>query len=187
MTLLFLHEAPTHSLYKMPSPPACHVWGGGESAFGQMSTTTPPQWPAPEGKQTFLSTNLACLLAFERRAAGPSHTPFSNSTSVSSQLKKDLMGSDRDVARVWTCGRGWAVARTWAVPIRAGLLKTAGQSGYDPGPWSHTHLSLRCCPPHSLWMDPLANSLASQSLSFFICKMSLNMVPALKGNTINIK
>ena len=36
-----------------------------------------PQWPASEIKQTSLSTNLACLLAFERRAAGP-HMPFSN-------------------------------------------------------------------------------------------------------------
>ena len=180
MTLLFCMWPPTHSLYRCSHPLLAGCGVVGESAFGQI-------WPAPEGKQTFLSTNLACSLAFERRAARPPHTPFGKSTSVSSQLKKDLMGSDRDVARVWTCGRGWAVARTWAVPIRAGRLKPAVQSGYDRGHWSHTHLSLRCYPPRSLWMDPLADSLASQSLSFFICKMSLNMVPALKGNTVNIK
>ena len=50
------------------------LWRGwGESAFGQMSATLPPQLPASEIKQTFLSTNLACLLAFERQAARPHH------------------------------------------------------------------------------------------------------------------
>ena len=38
---------------------------GGELAFGQMSVTFPYQMLASEIKQTFLSTNLACLVAFE--------------------------------------------------------------------------------------------------------------------------
>ena len=45
---------------------------GGESAFGQESPTlTLPKLPASKIKQTFLSSNLASLLVFERRAAGP--------------------------------------------------------------------------------------------------------------------
>ena len=38
---------------------------GGELAFGQMSVILPSQLLASEIKQTFLSTNLACLVAFE--------------------------------------------------------------------------------------------------------------------------
>ena len=43
-----------------------------ELDFRQMSTTHPhpSQLPASEIEQTFLSTNLACFLAFEQRAAG---------------------------------------------------------------------------------------------------------------------
>ena len=53
---------------------------GGESAFGQTSATLHTSSPASQLlasdiEQTFLSTNLACLLAFEQRAAGPTtHT-----------------------------------------------------------------------------------------------------------------
>ena len=46
--------------------------GGCESAFGQMSTL-PSQLLASEMKQTFLSTNLACLLTSGQWAAAP-HT-----------------------------------------------------------------------------------------------------------------
>ena len=43
-----------------------------ESAFEQTSAPHPrPQLPASEIKQTFLSANSACLLAFEQRAARP--------------------------------------------------------------------------------------------------------------------
>ena len=45
--------------------------GGGELAFRQTFASPTPQLPASEIKQTFLSTNLACLLAFEQPAAGP--------------------------------------------------------------------------------------------------------------------
>ena len=48
-------------------------WGG-ESAFGQMSTTLPPQLPATKLKQIFLSTKLACLLALRQQAVRPTHT-----------------------------------------------------------------------------------------------------------------
>ena len=48
--------------------------GAGESAFGQMSTTLPPQFPATELKQIFLSTKLACLLALRQQAVRPTHT-----------------------------------------------------------------------------------------------------------------
>ena len=49
---------------------------GGESAFGQESTLSPspsppPRLPASKIKQTFLSTYLVSLLAFEWPAAGP--------------------------------------------------------------------------------------------------------------------
>ena len=43
---------------------------GGESAFDRC-LHTPPQLLASEIKQTFLSTNLACSLAFKQQAAGP--------------------------------------------------------------------------------------------------------------------
>ena len=68
MTMLFQHIHPLFCLWKL-SPPACQ--GGGQSAFGQMSATLPhSQLPASKMRQTFLSTNLACLLAFEQQAAG---------------------------------------------------------------------------------------------------------------------
>ena len=49
---------------------------GGKLTFGQMSAFFPPQLVASEIKKIFLSTNLACLLAFERQAAGL--LPFNN-------------------------------------------------------------------------------------------------------------
>lgn len=53
-------------------------WGSGDSAFVWTSTSLhPTQSLASEIKQTFLSTNLACLLASEWGAARPTH-PFSN-------------------------------------------------------------------------------------------------------------
>ena len=54
--------------------------GVGESAFGQTSATLPLQLSTSEMKQTFLSTNLACLLAFEQQAARP-HTLLSATLS----------------------------------------------------------------------------------------------------------
>ena len=48
-------------------PLAQLVTGGSwESAFGQTSALPCPQLPASEIKQTFLSTSLGCLLAFEQ-------------------------------------------------------------------------------------------------------------------------
>ena len=53
-------------------PPDCPQGGWGESAFGQASALPPlPQLPASKIKQTFLSTNLASLLAFVQQAAAP--------------------------------------------------------------------------------------------------------------------
>ena len=72
--MLFLHVT-RPSVYKSSCPIGCRAWGR-ESAFGQMSTTPTSQLPASEIKRMFLSTNLACLLAFEWLAAGPhAHTP----------------------------------------------------------------------------------------------------------------
>ena len=63
---------PPHSVYKSSH----RLLFGVELAFGQMSATPTPQMPATEIKQMFLSTNLACLLAFEWQAAGlHEHTP----------------------------------------------------------------------------------------------------------------
>ena len=61
--MLFLHGGP---------PSACCplIVSAGESAFGHESPS-PPQLLASKIKQTFLSTNLAFLLAFEQKAAGP--------------------------------------------------------------------------------------------------------------------
>ena len=56
------------AVYKSSCPAGCQ-WG--KSAFGQMSATLSPELPASEIKQTFLSPNPACLLAFVQRAAGP--------------------------------------------------------------------------------------------------------------------
>ena len=47
-----------------------HV-AGRKSAFGQMSATLPLWFPASEIKQTFLSIDLASLLASEWQAARP--------------------------------------------------------------------------------------------------------------------
>ena len=60
------------SVYKSSCPQV--AGGGGESAFGEMFTTLAPQLSASEIKQTFLTTNLACLLAFGQRAARPTPT-----------------------------------------------------------------------------------------------------------------
>ena len=72
MTVLFLHVVP-------PSPWPLSITAlaplvasrQGELAFRQMSATHYPQWSASEIKQTFLSTNLACLLTLGQWAAGP--------------------------------------------------------------------------------------------------------------------
>ena len=51
--------------------------GHGESAcLWTHAHHPPPQLTASEIKQTFLSPNLACLLAFEWRAAGPPRHTF---------------------------------------------------------------------------------------------------------------
>ena len=63
-----LHTPPPHFV-KVLTP--CLLGGGedAEAALGQMSTTLLPPLPASEINQTFLSTNLTCLLTFERPAA----------------------------------------------------------------------------------------------------------------------
>ena len=75
MTMLFLHVGPlpqTLSINAVTSD--CQ---GGESAFGQMSSTLPTKWQPSKMKQTFLSTNLACSLAFEQQGARPPHAYLS--------------------------------------------------------------------------------------------------------------
>ena len=65
-----------HSIYKCPHPLLVGRQGE-ESAFGLTPTTLShhhPQLQASGIKQTFLSTNLAYLLAFEQRSARPTHS-----------------------------------------------------------------------------------------------------------------
>ena len=66
LTVLFLHVAPLpqpiKSLAHWLSVRGVGLWTG---------STPPPRLPASKIKQTFLSTNLASLLAFEWRAAWP--------------------------------------------------------------------------------------------------------------------
>ena len=62
-----------------PPPSVCKsscplIASGGSLAFGQMSTSSPypnTELPASKRKQTFLSADLASVLAFEQRAARP--------------------------------------------------------------------------------------------------------------------
>ena len=72
MTVLFLHviplSAPATLSIKALTP--CLSWGG-VSLCTNVHHPPPPQVTASEKKQTFLSTNLACLLAFEWWADGP--------------------------------------------------------------------------------------------------------------------
>ena len=56
---------------------------GGKLTFGQMSAFFPPQLVASEIKKIFLSSNMACLLAFEWQAAGLLH--FSNMLTILSK------------------------------------------------------------------------------------------------------
>ena len=69
-------SSPLPTVYKCPHPLLVGREGE-ESAFGQTPTTLShahPQLQASEIKQTFLSTNLAYLLAFEQRSARPTHS-----------------------------------------------------------------------------------------------------------------
>ena len=87
LTVLFLHVAASH-----PPTPSLKAlvpcllgvgWGGvGESALGQIYATLPPKWPASEMRQTFLSTSLACLLAFEWPAARARTHSFGDTGSL---------------------------------------------------------------------------------------------------------
>ena len=69
--MLSLHTAPP-SIYKSSCPTGCQRGGAG---FRTDVHLTPPHFQslASKIKQTFLSTNLACLLAFEQQAARPHH------------------------------------------------------------------------------------------------------------------
>ena len=69
----------TAALLLHPPPPALSTnaflrcfWGGPRRRpEDRCPPPSPPQLPAPEAKQTCLSTSLACLLTSERRAARP--------------------------------------------------------------------------------------------------------------------
>ena len=76
MTVLFLHVAPS-SVYKSSCPTGCQWAGSGGSQPLDRCLTLLSQLLASEIKQSFLSTYLACLLAFEQQAAG-SHIYFGN-------------------------------------------------------------------------------------------------------------
>ena len=85
LTVLFLHVAAPHlhPVSKSSCPLLVEGWGGvGESAFGQMYAILPTKKPASEVKQTFLSTSLACLLAFEWPAARPHTYSFGDTGSL---------------------------------------------------------------------------------------------------------
>ena len=75
MTMMFLHvtSPQPHSVFKSSHP---LLVSGGSWPLGRCLPHSPSQLLASKIKQTFLSTNLACLLASERQAAGfPFHTP----------------------------------------------------------------------------------------------------------------
>ena len=67
MTVLFLHVTPPTLSTKALTP--CLLERGSWPLDGYPPAS--PQLLASEIKQTFLSTNLACLVAFEWQAAGP--------------------------------------------------------------------------------------------------------------------
>ena len=70
MTVLFLHiTSPTPAL-SIEALTLFLSWGGQSQPCTDVHHP-PRQLLASEIKQTFLSTNLACILAFERLAAGP--------------------------------------------------------------------------------------------------------------------
>ena len=88
LPVLFLHGAPCLSLYtpwNSPLKALAHCQWKMMSAFGHESTHPPPnpRLPTSEIKQTFLSSNLASLLASEQLAAD---TAFGNETTVSGKL-----------------------------------------------------------------------------------------------------
>ena len=71
-----------NSVYKQSHPLIVMGWGVVGLAFGQMSAIHPHQLPASEIKQTFFSTDLTCLEAFEWQAAGP-HLTLSVTAGIS--------------------------------------------------------------------------------------------------------
>ena len=71
MTMLLLHVDPQQSIFKSSHP---LLVGVGSWPLDRYLPPSPTQLPAPEIKQTFLSTSLACLLAFEGQAAGPTNS-----------------------------------------------------------------------------------------------------------------
>ena len=63
------HPPPPLDAIMLSLPASQHGW---DRPLERCRPSSPrPQWPASDIKQTSLSTNLACLLAFEQRAAGP--------------------------------------------------------------------------------------------------------------------
>ena len=79
MTVLFLYVETAVSICPLPDfvhksscPTGCQWGGGGEDRnqlLDRCLLPSPHQLLSSEIKPTFLSTNLACLLAFKRRAA----------------------------------------------------------------------------------------------------------------------
>ena len=75
MTSVFCTRPPL-SVYKSPRPTGC--WCGGSGSLNRRLHVPHPQLLASEIKQTFLSTNLAFLLAFGWWAARPHTHSFGN-------------------------------------------------------------------------------------------------------------
>ena len=108
------------------------VGGRGKSAFGQMSTTLSPQLRASETKQTFPSTNLACLLAFEQQTARPHHTYLSSSnTNILLQQHKRRLYT-------WTSldGQCWnqiyiLCSQRWRSSVQSAKTRPGAEYGSD--------------------------------------------------------
>ena len=77
--------SPLPTLYKSSHP--LLLRGGGVGLWTDVCHPPPCQLPASEIKQTFLSTNLACLLAFEWWAARHPHA-YLSVTSTDTRKKK---------------------------------------------------------------------------------------------------
>ena len=93
--MLLLHAAPPPRTLSIKALIPC-LWGAeGERGVGLWTDVCHPyaQLPATEIKQTFLSTNLACLLAFEQRAVRPPPSPppslWGNTHTKSVQMKQE--------------------------------------------------------------------------------------------------
>ena len=131
MTVLFLYTVPPPSVYKTSCPTGSQGGWWGVSLWTDVCHP-PPQLPASEIKQTFLSTNLACLLAFW---AASSQTPHLLVTP------QDVPGSSFT-----------SLLQPWSQPFpHRALVPFMGE-------WYSQILDTRYCP----WLPGLLASLVAQ-------------------------